>query len=106
MKVAPYSREIRPTSEIRIYFGSRAWNNASIRNSYCADALVLPDSESPAAYRWPVCGVDVLILQAGTASLKPIPELAHVLIASGANIVRVVYGEQMAIYRSSRRVAA
>ena len=105
MKPAPYSHQLRASGEIRIYFGSRAWNNARIRNSYCADALVLPDDKAP-EYRWPVRGMDVLVIQAGTADLKPIPELAHVLITTGANIVRVVYGEDMAIFRSSRRLAA
>jgi hypothetical protein len=106
VKSAPFSKHLRATGEIRVYFGSRAWNNARIRNSYCADALVFPDGESPNTYRWPVCGKDVLLLQAGLADIKPVPELAHALIASGATIVRVVYGEDMAIYRSSRRVAA
>jgi hypothetical protein len=106
MKAAPYSLKLHPTSEIRIYAGSQAWGTARIRNSYCADALVLPEGESPSQYSWPVRGVDVLVIQAGIIDLKPIPELAHILIASGATIVRVVYGEDMAIYRSSRRVAA
>jgi len=106
VKAAPYSREIHPIGEIRIYIGTDAWNAARIRNAYSADALVFPDGESPTAYRWPVHGLDVLIIQAGTINLKPIPELAHVLIAAGANIVRVVYGAEMAIYRSTRRAAA
>jgi hypothetical protein len=103
---APYSHQLRAAGEIRNYFGSRAWTNACTRNSYSHDALVLPDGKSPNAYRWPVHGLDVLVIQAGTVDLTPIPELAHLLIASGANIVRVIYGENMAVYRSSRRIAA
>jgi len=103
-KYPPYGKRIGSATEIRIYMGPDAWKSARIRHSYVPDALVLPDGEAPSAYKWPVAGCDVLVFS--DDDIDKIPELARILLESGALVVRVLCADQMVIYRPIRRAAA
>lgn len=103
----PYTKHLQPAPEIRVYIGTDAWNAAKVRHAFgIHDALVTPEGECPAIYNWPVSGKSVLIIQAGNCDLEEVPDLASILLQSGATIVRVVYDDKMAVYRPARRVAA
>ena len=99
MNLPPYAKQVsRLDGDIWIYFGrdkARAWRCAKARADCNLPALILPSGESPEKYAWPVSGRDVLAVQVGEFPQQDIPRFAKLLIAAGASVVRVVYGNRV-----------
>jgi len=109
-KLPPYGRHIYRyplTQEIRIYFGDspQTWDHCKARQAY-GPAVLLPPGENYIAYQWPVDGREVLMLQIGEYLTEEIPGFARVLLIAGAVIVRVLYPDGLATFRTQRSVAA
>ena len=82
------------TDEIRIYVGDcdQVWTNTKVRNSY-GPAIMLPPGEGFLKYRWPVKGREVLMIQVGGFDEDVLEAFCTYIVIEGANVVRVVYGE-------------
>ena len=101
MKYAPYSKQTiqagTPTNDVRVFAGIDAWRQAK-ENSY-PWRLVLPLDDNPNLYKWPVVNADVLLFDCGQITDNDLQTLACTLLVNGANVVRVIQGEHMAVFR-------
>jgi hypothetical protein len=95
------------SKELRIYVGSnyQLWDVTRLRNAY-APAVLLPPGDDFRAYRWPVNGREVLMLQVGDFQTEAIHSFACDLLRAGAVIVRVLHSEGFDTFLPQRRAAA
>lgn len=85
-KLPPYGRSLPKTlRELWIYCGSDAWSYVPAHGR-----TLLPPGESPSAFRWPVAGLEVLVIQTGAVAEATLLELRDVLLRAAANVVRIV----------------
>ena len=84
MRLAPYGKAVTKTSNLFIFAGPDSWDRAKQRNP--GNALVLPDGSEPASYKWPVHGLEVMLIWPD-ASRDYVLEFGEHLIRSGAAIV-------------------
>jgi len=94
MKLPPYGKVVDPDArEIWVYFGADAWSSAKYRAARKLPVLLLPPDQNPDAFRWPVAGKQMLLVQQGDYDLFKIPPFANLLFGYGASVVRAVYGD-------------
>ncbi len=93
MRLPPYARDLpdalnrqKTAPEVTILVGADAWHSAKFHHA----KLVLPPGEDVGAFRWPVHGVDVLVIQKGAFPVEQLPRFAYLLLTAGANAVRVL----------------
>lgn len=84
MKPPPYGKSVTASSNLFIFAGPDAWDRAKLRKK--GNAMVLPEGDEPAAYRWPVYGLEVMLIWPG-ASRMSVLEFGEHLILSGAELV-------------------
>jgi len=91
-QLAPYANFIpRDYKNMWIYSGPEAWRRAQWRVQRNLPVLVLRPGDDPAAYRWPVYGAEVTVVDSGCPELT-LEALAHNLLTAGANLVCVIHG--------------
>jgi len=86
-----------PRNGVWVYCGADAWARAEASLRYPSrGTLVWPGAEPPDAFRWPVTGLDCLILHEsgeGGLTADELRELAIELVRSGAALVVAVGAE-------------
>ncbi len=87
-RLAPYGKFVNAASNLHIFTGPDAWNRAQQRKK--GNALVLPDGDEPASYRWPVHGLEVMLIWPG-APRESVIDFGEILIQSGAGLVVVPF---------------
>jgi len=112
-KLPPYGKRLSThpnrNQSVFILTGDKAFSVASGHNSLSIQPkLVLPFSESPDGFKWPVYGRDCLILSHGKPEPMPvIYELAKQLILHGANFVLLsLKNHRMTKIQPGKEVAA
>ena len=105
----PFARDFvrRPKDSSWIFAGPKSWEWARFDGRR---KLVLPPAEDPASYKWPVAGLEIIVLDTG-ADDGLLMRLAHVLLHSGATLVGVIPHKVprtggLAIFTSETRHAA
>ena len=83
-RLAPYGKLVSASSNLHIFAGPKAWKRAQQRKS--GNAMVLPEGDEPASYRWPVRGLEVMLIWPD-ASRDSVLEFGEHLIRSGAKLV-------------------
>ena len=105
-QLAPYAKHLPADHRnLWIYSGPRAWILAQWRVKSGLPVLVLPPGRDPSEFQWPVLGTEITVVDSGsTESL--LEALAHNLLASGASLVCVSYGEPrtLAVFRQKEMV--
>ena len=81
---AALNRQSAP--EVTVLVGANAWHSAKFHRA----KLVLLPGKDVGTFRWPVHGVDVLVIQKGEFPVEQLPRLAYLLLTAGANAVRVL----------------
>ncbi len=83
-----------------------AWGRARrrITNIGPGSALVLPNDTDPAMLRWPVHGLDLLVLWPDGSS-GDVEHLGHVLIQNGATLVSALGRDETLFFRPKERAA-
>lgn len=84
MRVAPYGNSLIAFSNLFVFAGQDAWVKARQRKK--GTAMVLPDGEEPAFYRWPVNGLQITLVWPD-ASRESLLAFGEYLIRSGAELV-------------------
>jgi hypothetical protein len=107
----PYARRILALraqgvipSEVVVFVGDLAWCRKPQKNKLCLKpTIILPPSENPADFAWPVAGSDVLVFQQGAAPERIFLELARECLMAGARVVCVVQETgETAFYRPGK----
>jgi hypothetical protein len=94
MKLPPFAKQMNPDArEVWLYFGGDPWPAAKCRAARKLPVLLLPPDQNPEAFRWPVAGKQVLMIQQGGIEIQKIPAFASLLFSYGASVVRCIYGE-------------
>ncbi len=92
----PYSCRLgfneRASKAVRVFVGSRSWEQAESAIQDLWNVLCLPPGEDPAMYRWPVQGRSVVIYDAG-AREDELTRLAACCFRSGATVIAIVERE-------------
>ncbi len=83
-RLAPYAKLVNASSNLFIFAGPDAWQRAQQRKR--GNALVLPDGDEPASYRWTVHGLEVMLIWKD-ATRESVLEFGEHLIQSGADLV-------------------
>ena len=94
----PYARKIearvkagRPFPDgqrgVWVTCGSDAWEQARKTKSWDHAVLVLPQEECPSRFRWPVAGLDVVVLVAGIIDDGTLERLGTELVYAGSPLV-------------------
>ncbi|QBQ53829.1 hypothetical protein [Nitrosococcus wardiae] len=81
----------KPSNCVWIGCGANAWSRTrhDLTRSDSA-ALCLPYGEDPLSYRWPVSGLDCLILHTGGLNKEALLRLGAVLVRAGAGRVVLI----------------
>lgn len=74
--------------QIVVAIGPWAWNYA--KADALNRALVLPEDRDPFDFRWPVAGIDVLLLELGVFDTDRLERTALALLCHGAACVRAI----------------
>ena len=85
-----------------VYTGENAWEAA--RDGH-GSALVMPDGESPASFRWPVSGFIVTIMRTSPIDAEIQFSLARELLKAGATDVFAVLSGPLAHFTAEPRDA-
>ncbi len=99
--LAPYSNHLPDDHRnLWIFSGPRAWTLARWRVENALPVLVLPPGGDPSDFQWPVLGTEITVVDSGSTETL-LEALAHILLASGALLVCVSYGEPktLAVFR-------
>lgn len=80
----PYGKAVTATSNVFIFAGPDAWNRAKQRKA--GNAMVLPEGDEPASYKWPVYGLEVMLIWPG-ALRESVIDFGELLIRTGAELV-------------------
>ena len=83
-RLAPYGKTVSASSNLHIFAGPDAWDRAQQRKK--GNALVLPDGDDPASYKWPIHGLEAMLIWPG-ASRESVIDFGEILIRSGASLV-------------------
>lgn len=75
-------------NQIVIAIGPWAWNYAKADQGN--RALVLPEDRDPFDFRWPVAGIEVLLLELGVFDTDRLERVALALLCDGAACVRAL----------------
>ena len=103
MRLPPFAKsaaQYSPTTELRVYLGDnpQAWDVVRLRNGY-GPAVMLPAGDDYRHYAWPVARREVLIMQVGPYG--EMQEFAAHLLELGAQVVRVLHGEALDVFRAA-----
>ncbi len=114
-KRPPYGREVARRLangehlNVWVYAGSRAWEGAQwrIRHIGPATALVLPHGDSPNNYRWPVKGLELMLIWPD-GNPDEIITLGETLVKNGATLVVAPTQERALFFKpkNNKRIAA
>ena len=83
-RLAPYGKLVNAASNLHIFAGPDAWDRAKQRKS--GNAMVLPEGDEPASYRWPVNGLEIMLIWPD-APRESVIDFGEILIRSGASLV-------------------
>ncbi len=83
-RLAPYGKTVTASSNLFIFAGPDAWDSAQQRKK--GNAMVLPEGSEPASYRWPVHGLEVMLIWKN-ATREAVLEFGEHLIRSGSSLV-------------------
>lgn len=89
-RLAPYGKTVTASSNLFIFAGPGAWDRAQQRKK--GNAMVLPEGDEPTAYKWPVHGLEVMLIWPD-ASRESIFGFGEHLIKSGADLVVAPFDE-------------
>lgn len=84
MRLAPYGKHVNGASNLFIFAGANAWESAKQRKN--GNAMVLPEGDEPTAYRWPVHGLEAMLIWPD-ASRESVIDFGELLIRTGAELV-------------------
>ena len=90
-RLAPYGKLVSAASNLHIFAGPDAWDRAKQRKK--GNAMVLPEGAEPTAYKWPVHGLEIMLIWPD-ASREPIFGFGEHLIQSGAELVVAPFEEE------------
>ena len=90
-RLAPFGKLVNAASNLHIFAGPDAWGRAKQRKG--GNAMVLPEGDEPASYRWPVHGLEVMLIWKD-ASRESVLEFGEYLIRSGAELVVAPFEEE------------
>ncbi len=90
-RMAPYGKAVTKGSNLFIFAGPDAWERAKQRKN--GNAMVLPEGDDPSSYRWPVKGLEVMLIWKD-ATRESIFGFGEHLIQSGANLVVAPFEEE------------
>ncbi len=115
LKLPPYGREVEKLLtrhehlNLWCYAGSQAWEGAQwrIRHIGPATALVLPQGDSPNNYRWPVKGLELMLIWPD-GNPDEIITLGETLVKNGATLVVAPTNEETLFFKpkNNKRIAA
>ncbi len=69
--------------------GSDTWAQGEKARTWNHEVLVLPPDEDPRNFRWPVCGVDVVVIVGGRIDRGTLEALGTALVQAGSPLVVV-----------------
>ena len=104
--LAPYSNHLPDDHRnLWIFSGPRAWTLARRRVERGLPVLVMPPGRDPAEFKWLVLDTEITVVDSGSTE-GLLEALAHNLLASGATLVCVTYGEprNLAVFRQKEIV--
>jgi len=84
VKMAPYGNSVSAASNLFIFAGPDAWDRAKQRKN--GNAMVLPEGDDPSSYRWPVKGLEIMLIWKD-ATRESVLGFGEHLIRSGADLV-------------------
>jgi len=96
MKLPPYGKPIKallqtgivPKNDIYIYVGEYAWDKGKKSYKTKPDrTLILPPTDSPQQYEWPVKGCDIIIIETSQLPNELLEDIVYVLFIYGAKQV-------------------
>ncbi len=91
MKMAPYGKSVSAVSNLFIFVGPNSWERAQQRKM--GNAMVLPEGDEPKAYKWPINGLEIMLIWKD-ATRESVLEFGEHLIRSGANLVVAPFEEE------------
>ena len=91
MRLGPYGKGVNASSNLIIFAGPNAWDRAQQRKE--GNAMVLPEGSQPASLRWPVHGLEVMLIWPD-ALRESVLEFGEHLIRSGAELVVAPFEEE------------
>ena len=83
-RLAPYGKAVTKASNLFIFAGPDAWDRAKQRKK--GNAMVLPEGDEPKAYKWPVHGLEIMLIWMD-ATRESVLEFGEHLIRSGAELI-------------------
>ena len=100
-RLPPYGRSVAAAVargerlNVWVYGGSRAWEEARLRTRHSGPALLLPPGDDPGQYKWPVEGLEVMLVWLDGSPSQPrqdatpqeLIHFAEVLVQNGARLV-------------------
>ena len=90
-RLAPFGKSVNAESNLHIFAGPKCWERAKQRKK--GNAMVLPEGDDQASYRWPVHGLEVMLIWKD-ATRESVLEFGEHLIRSGANLVVAPFEEE------------
>ena len=84
LPLPPYGKHATADSNLFIFAGPNAWDKAKQRKK--GNAMVLPEGNEPASFRWPVHGLEIMLVWED-ATREAVLEFGEYLIRSGASLV-------------------
>ena len=90
VQLASYSHLAKPKGNgLFVLAGPGSFQQAKYRNAQGMAALAITGDMSPDAFRWPVMGFEITLINMGLAD-HYIEALTHTLLRSGATLIVVV----------------
>jgi hypothetical protein len=99
LKIPPFGKPLKalldagalPNNSIYLYIGKFAWQKGK-SSSICRPArtLILPSSERPIDYMWPVRDCDILIIETSPQKATYIEDVVYILFKHEAFKVTVI----------------
>jgi hypothetical protein len=91
--------------------GSHAWGQARKTKTWGHAVMVLPPDEHPTTYRWPVTGLDVVVLVAGDIDGTTLEALGTEPVCAGSPLVIIcdpendTLGGHTVVFKPRRKAA-
>lgn len=109
-RLPPYAKQLkRSDTNLYICCGKDGWKFAQFRREYYGcPAIVLPNLEDPARYKWPVAGREVVV-RWPDGDYASISRFCELLVRSGARLVVAPFEDDengFLTFRPERREAA
>ena len=99
MKLPPYGKPLKalleqgqlPNNSVYLYIGEKAWDKGYLSSiSRPTRTLILPPSEFPIIYDWPVKGCDILMIETTPCDTGSIENLVDILFIYGAEKITLI----------------